>query len=158
MLCDMACSLSPSVSCIRPSASPKLAQRWPYTLHPITHLCAGKGTQQLQSQCETHPPTNPPSANNGFSHLLFWRVSGRTYHQILAHFNYCTHFILQIIVGCTCLLVEDLISVFSPLPTGRMGSLQIPLWQLPVESLQSSSRYNLFLFCYDRVGLHFFGL
>lgn len=117
VLCDMAGSPSPSVSCIRPNASPKLARRWPYTPHPITHLCAGKATQQLQSRCETCLPTSPPSANNGYSHLLFWGMSGRTYCQILAHFNYCTHFILQIIVGWTCLLGADFISVFSPQPT-----------------------------------------
>lgn len=75
VLCAMARSPSPSVPCIRPSAGPELAQPWPYPLCPITHPCAGKGAQQLQSQCETHLPTSPPSANNGvFSSALLRSV------------------------------------------------------------------------------------
>lgn len=131
---DMARSPSQSVSCIRPSAGPKL----PNTGHalPVPSHTSVQGREHNSSSpgVKLGLATSPPSANNGYSHLLLWGVSGRTYCQILAHFNYCTCCTLQIILGWTCLLSADFISVFSPQPAGCMGCLQIP------QSLQCSSR------------------
>lgn len=136
-LCDMAGSPSPSVSSVKPNTSPKLAQCCQYTSHPITHTRAVKESEQSQSWCETRLPTSP-GAKHRYSRLLLWGVSGITHHQLLAHFNYCAHFILQIIVGWT--IVEWIIvgwticGPYWPQIYLNIFTITIWTWGMPTDS------------------------
>lgn len=133
----MAGSPSPSISSVKPKTSPKLAQCCQYTSHPITHTRAVKESEQSQSWCETRLPTSP-GAKHRYSRSLLWGVSGITHHQLLAHFNYCAHFILQIIVGWT--IVEWIIvgwticGPYWPQIYLNIFTITIWTWGMPTDS------------------------